>query len=62
MFFIQYKIFEFFMMININLVHLVYFANNSFHFTVLTYNLLIYNLIVDIYILLPLPEILKRRN
>ena len=62
MFFIQYKIFEFFMMININLVHLVYFQNNSFHFTVLTYNLLIYNLIVDIYILLPLPEILKRRN
>ena len=62
MFFIQYKIFEFFMMININLVHLVYFPNNSFHFTVLTYNLLIYNLIVDIYIFLPLPEILKRRN
>ena len=50
MFFIQYKIFEFFMMININLVYLVYFPNDSFHFTVLTYNLLIYNLIVEIYI------------
>lgn len=61
MFFIQYKIFEFFMMININLV-LFTFQIIHFFFTVLTYNLLIYNLTVDIYIYYSLPETLKEEK